>query len=473
MINPAARNVRQATRRRFLKNCGVGLGALSLAPLAGCVTRPSRSGRLLAGVAKREVTPPLWIPYLTSSAEGTCAPFSGVQDSLFARALVLDDGAQPLALLAVDAIGYDNFVLGPGRDFTSEVRRRVAAKTGVPPEAVMVSTTHAHSTPETIGLTNFRDLKGTRDWLEQHLDALVSVVVDAWQRRVPARARFGKTAVAGIARNRHIVLKSGGLNAHGPLPDPNDIALPAPVDEELSVLCLEQLTGKPHAVVLNFTAHPVVTMLLPPVSADYPGAACAEVEQVLRGAVCLFTQGAAGNINTFNVTTSHADAEAIGRKLGAAAVAQITALQARPPLAHPRLRCMSDRICLEPRVCPPLAEVEELARTNPTPQNRRTLRLAQKLAEGPIEAGIQAMALGPVTWISLPGEPFVETGLVLKAGGAAFVLGYTNGWIGYLPLRRTYDEGGYEVGLGAWSRVAPGSAERLEAKAAEVLRRLA
>jgi hypothetical protein len=114
-----------------------------------------------------------------------------------------------------------------------------------------------------------------------------------------------------------------------------------------------------------------------------------------------------------------------------------------------------------------------LARTNPTPQNRRTLRLAQKLAEGPIEAGIQAMALGPVTWISLPGEPFVETGLVLKAGGAAFVLGYTNGWIGYLPLRRTYDEGGYEVGLGAWSRVAPGSAERLEAKAAEVLRRLA
>ncbi|MDB6024799.1 MAG: hypothetical protein JWM68_1022, partial [Verrucomicrobiales bacterium] len=55
--------------------------------------------------------------------------------------------------------------------------------------------------------------------------------------------------------------------------------------------------------------------------------------------------------------------------------------------------------------------------------------------------------------------------------GASFVCGYTNGWLGYFPIRRAYEEGGYEVDLGAWSRVRPGSAEVLEASAKKLLHR--
>ena len=69
----------------------------------------------------------------------------------------------------------------------------------------------------------------------------------------------------------------------------------------------------------------------------------------------------------------------------------------------------------------------------------------------------------------MPGEPFVETGLVLKEAGANFVVGYANGYLGYFPIRRAYDEGGYEVVQGAWSRAAPGSAERLEALGKKLL----
>ena len=56
----------------------------------------------MAGAAKRCVTPPTWVPYLTSSGNGTCAPFEGVHDDLYARALVLDDGCASVAILAVD-----------------------------------------------------------------------------------------------------------------------------------------------------------------------------------------------------------------------------------------------------------------------------------------------------------------------------------------------------------------------------------
>jgi hypothetical protein len=82
------------------------------------------------------------------------------------------------------------------------------------------------------------------------------------------------------------------------------------------------------------------------------------------------------------------------------------------------------------------------------------------------------MRIGRVRWISLPGEPFVETGLALKQAGADFVVGYANGYLGYFPIRSAYDQGGYEVIEGAWSRVAPGSAERLEALGSRLLKRL-
>ena len=90
------------------------------------------------------------------------------------------------------------------------------------------------------------------------------------------------------------------------------------------------------------------------------------------------------------------------------------------------------------------------------------LRLAQNLCDDPLEAEVQAMRVGPIAWVGLCGEPFVETGLALKQSGATFVVGYANGHLGYLPIRRAYGEGGYEVDAGPWSRVAPGSAERLE-----------
>jgi hypothetical protein len=51
-------------------------------------------------------------------------------------------------------------------------------------------------------------------------------------------------------------------------------------------------------------------------------------------------------------------------------------------------------------------------------------------------------------------------------------VGYANGYLGYLPIRREYDEGGYEVDLAPFSRVAPGSAERLQSFAERLLKRL-
>jgi hypothetical protein len=465
------RLVSPLSRRRFLQDGLATLAAISLStalPVHAARSKPP----LLVGASKRRVTPPLSVPYLTSSGNGTNAPFQGLHDDLFARALVLDDGRRQIALLSVDAIGYDNSVLGKGRDFTRELRRKVVVRTGLKPGAIMLAATHAHSAPETIGLTPFREVPGVPDWLEQHLQELPDTLVDAWKNRAPARAFAGITHVEGIARYRRIVLKNGKLSVHGALPPPEQVAAPWQLDESLHLLWFQREDGAPCAALMNYTAHPVIAMLLPQVCADYPGAAARLVEQHLPGAVCLFTNGAAGNINSVKVSTNFDDVALLGRKLGAAALDEIAALRAGPPLSDTSLDVRSVRFELDPRPCPPLAQALKTASPIVIGKDGTITRLALKLAEGPLRGEIQAMRLGPIRWISLPGEPFVETGLALKQAGASFVVGYANGYLGYFPIRRAFDEGGYEVIQGAWSRVAPGSAERLQSLATNLLRRV-
>jgi hypothetical protein len=427
---------------------------------------------LRAGAAASTITPPLEIPYLTSSGAGTNAPFKDVHDDLFARALVLDDGYEPLAILAVDSLGYDNAVQGPDRHFTRELRQQVSTQTGLKPGAILITASHTHSAPETLGLTPFRETVAASQWLERHRKQLAETVILAWQRRAPVRIYSGSAQARGLQRYRRIALKGGGESRRGPLPATADVAAPWQLDEMLYVLYLETTDGRPLSVVLNFTAHPVVAMGLPSVSADYPGAATALVERELPGALCLFTNGCAGNINPNEVGTNFTDVENIGRRLGQTALDCVERLKTASPLSDTPLAVRAEECTLASRPCPTLAEARQTAEMRPSFASARQLRLAQKLDEGPIRAEVQAMSVGPVRWVTLPGEPFVETGLALKQAGASFVVGYANGYVGYLPIRRAYDEGGYEVDPGTWSRVAPGSAEQLQATAERLLSQL-
>ena len=453
------------TRRHFIHTSAV-VATNTLLPHALI----SAAGRKLkAGVAKRSITPPLWIPYLTSSGNGTNAPFKGRHCDLFAKAVVFNDGGNAIALLAVDSIGYDNTILGPRRHFTTELRRKIAARTGLRAEAIMLTATHAHSTPETIGLTPIRDVPNVSESLENHLSELADTVIDAWKNQTVVDLFFGKRRVEGVARNRRILLKNGKQSRYGPLPATDDVAGPWFIDEELSVSYLQKSDGSPHSVLLNFTAHPVVSMLLPEICADFPGAAATFLEKKLPGAVCLFTNGAAGNVNSVHVSTNYDDVDVLGERLGRAALDEIGKLRRSIPFEQTSVASRSMQVPLKPRPAPDLIEAEQTMWAHPTAVNQRLFRLAKKLKEDFLQAEVQLMRVGPLRWISLPGEPFVETGLALKRAGADFVVGYANGWHGYFPLKRSYAEGGYEVDIGAWSRVAPGTAEQLENAAKRLL----
>ena len=61
---------------------------------------------------------------------------------------------------------------------------------------------------------------------------------------------------------------------------------------------------------------------------------------------------------------------------------------------------------------------------------------------------VQALRIGDVGIACLPGEPFVQLALDIRKSSPLqrqFVLGLSNGHVGYIPTPRAHEQGGYET----------------------------
>jgi hypothetical protein len=447
---------------------------------------------LLSGSAKVDITPPLTIPYL--GYEPRHAFFQGVHDPLYARAVALDDGATPVIIITADSIGYSNALLGPGRNFTAEVRQRIQQRTGVPAQQIMLACSHAHSTPETCDLRRLLDTPGVAPWLEVVIDQLASAASIAFAHRKPGKLKPGAGQVHGLSRNRRVLGPDGRIIS-GPevTPARNDLTF-GPLDPEVGVLLFESDDGTERTVLANFACHPVTVQVQPQVSADFPGAAMALVERTLpRCSNSLFLQGACGDINPIRNTTDFDDVERYGLMLGSEVV-KIAAQLSAPnyPTVTGPITVRSETVWLAARDLPARAPsqqayaeaAQQVAAASNDEERSRWVR-QQRMAEetlvlidrgnDPIPAEVQVMRLGEVALVALPGELFVELGLAIKQRAAAphtFVIGYTNDWIGYLTPPQAWQQGGYEVSPGPWTRVGPEGGPQLVEKALQLIDKL-
>jgi len=433
---------------------------------------------LLAGAAAVDITPPLGIPHLGFHPRRQ-GEFTGVHDPLYARALVLSQGRRHLAILSVDAIGLSRDLLGPGRDFIAELRQRACAGLPLKPAAVMAAATHAHSVPETYGITRLWETPAYRDWADGWCTGLAGAIRLAWEDRRPADLCVGQAQTEGLGVNRRAHLRSGN-EEH-------------PVDTGVTVLRFCRPDGG-DLVLANAACHAVTVQVQPLVSADFPGVACQRVDAALGGAHCIFLQGAAGDLNPVRgCTRDWADVNAYGRLLGdtildaalaatpvgsdgllLAATSATVAVQARP---------VPDPVRLEAEWREVEAKLEHLAVTDAAYagvfQRRNQLSEARRLAAfgtDPIPVEVQALRLGPAAVIGLPGEIFCALGCELRRKSPfapTLVAELANGCVGYLVPRAGWASGGYEVGLGAWCRVAEGEPERLVETGSRLLASLA
>lgn len=403
---------------------------------------------LLAGTARVNLT-----PYLGAFLAGFgnrdhgC---EGVHDELFARAVVLQAGEASVAIVSCDLIGLTRLSV-------ESIRERVQALTGIPANHVMLACTHTHS-GHTMGL--LRHPGQDPELMHVTEKKIAGAVALAHRSMAEASLGAGKgRARVGVNRREH---KPGGTTVLGKNPE-------GPTDPDVGVVRVDGPGGKPLALLVNHPCHAVV---LGPgnyqVSADYPGQVSAFVEGVYPGSVCLYLNGACGDINPPMVGGTFEDIRRIGAFLGAEAVQVAESFRPAPTAAL----AVTQTIVEAPLA--PLPSAEDARATI----EQRTHILEEQLAKGEISRAlhdadwqrgwardvmaeygksdrqrtrqleIQAIRLGDALLVGLPGEAFVEIGLAIKAASPmprTLVVGYANGVLGYIPTAKAFEEGGYEV----------------------------
>jgi neutral ceramidase len=436
------------------------------------------------GSASVDITPPLTIPYLGYVPRQSYP--TGVHDPLTARAIVFGEGADRIGVLSADLLGLGNHILGPGRHVTNELRARVADRTGLCPERLLVACTHAHSSPETLGITRLLDVPAAAPWLEVLMDQLASAVAMACQNAVPCTLKADRGAVLGVAVNRRPGCAALPLE---------DQAAGGRLDPSLQLLVCEDDEGYARHVLLNFACHPVTVQVQPLISADYPGAARAIVERELGGCrTCLFLQGAAGNLNPVRGDTRDwRDVALYGAMVGGEALLVAARLLGddTAALTDGPLLAATERVVIPPRSLPDRAECEAalaecVARertarddevwnaTNHTHQAREALDLIDRYSE-PQEAEVQVLRIGDMAVAGVPGELFCEWGFRIKNDSPApytFVAELANGWVGYLLNEGGFTEGGYETSHGTWTQTGEDGAAMLSNAVARLLHQL-
>jgi hypothetical protein len=199
----------------------------------------------------------------------------------------------------------------------------------------------------------------------------------------------------------------------------------------------------PLAVLFRYTCHATAMGAQNyRITADYPGAAAAHVENVYGSrTLALFIQGCAGNIRP-NLTSPAGgfrgadwpELARLGRELGGATVAAAEAAvfgsrQARGE--DGRVAVAGETLTLPFAPPPPEAELRSLAGTGRWPDGRAATeterqwaaRAADTLAAGALPDGVpaevQVIRLGPAWLVTLPGEVFLEIGWKVRDAVAA------------------------------------------------------
>ena len=211
------------------------------------------------------------------------------------------------------------------------------------------------------------------------------------------------------------------------------------------------------------------------------------------GAIPLVVNGCCGNIHHADAFTPQREdtAQSMARLLTAATQTALTNpsfSDAVPVLAYKTIRVDIPFRQFPPKV---FADARKLIEANPEPMwidEARTrfnrdwafaaslMDLEHLLArEKAFEYEIQALRLGDLAILVLPGEPFVEAQLEIKQRSPAkrtFMAHMSNRYVGYIPTPEAIRRGGYETRPSSASKLAPAALQMITDKSVALLQEL-
>ena len=407
---------------------------------------------LQAGAARRIINPPPGV-FLIGYGDRTKGN-RGVHDDLTATALALTDGKLRLALVALDMLAINEFVV-------DRVRTRLA------PTEVLLCCSHTHSGPIAYAGEGARGKN--RAYITALVENIVAAVQEAEAGEAPARLEYA-SGTAGIAINRREKMADGRMEIGR---NPEGV-----VDRSVQVISILKDSGQRLATLVNFACHG--TVLGPDnllVSADWIGAMRTTVEEQLGG-LALFLQGAAANLNPDMYWDDPRAFEMVAEQGRSVAKAVLAAARAgSKPLRGLPLRIERAEAWL-PTETPatsshppknygkPLLAMAKLPGwmaflADPLLNQRYPWKPRIEAHDGfwSVPMRVNAVRIGELALVSFAAETFTEIGLVVKKSSPArytLFASLTDGCISYLHTAESHAEGGYEVDIAPLAYRYPG-----------------
>jgi len=429
-----------------------------------------------AGAAVSNITPPLGNPNALRSSR---PPATHVHDELHARCLVLDDGQAKLALVVCDL-----------RHMSAEVaaaaKQIIQQTTGIPPECVLISATHTHSSSGAGLEESAAAFYDTRAFLTRRI---ADGVLRAANQLEPARIGWGVVEEPTQVFNRRWFVKP----ERGPIYGAHDnieqvdtnpgysglLKAAGPVDPQITFLSVQSTSGKPISLLASYGLHYVGGGAPGAISADYFADFAKRIGELLGAQeqdppfVGIMANGTSGDVNNLERYSDEELAKRgpIQKKKyqpyeKAREVANLCAtkvMEAHRTLKwhdHVKLSSIQRTLTFEHRR-PTHEELEwaqavKARKIKPMSTSRYSTYstvLAYAAPEMPptVDVIVQTHRIGDLALAAMPFEVFAEIGLELKQRSPIQPLmniSIANGSHGYLPTPEQHKLGGYETWIG-------------------------
>jgi hypothetical protein len=430
---------------------------------------------MLAGTAIRTINGELGRPIQGATVKQVA---ESVRDDLEANALYLVDGDQQALLVSCDLVAVPTAT-------ADRARAAMAASSGLPEAAIVVTATHTHAGPSVAPTCYGKPVD--EEYLAKLEGILAELAAEAVADPQPVQLGWGKGA-ARIGYNRRCCWADGSHSMHGAASKPGFTGLEGPDDDTQTGLFVRDMAGKLLAILHSNTSHPTCFYGANFYSADFPGAARGFLRDIFGPIPVLYFNGAFGDIALDPQPVSGFGEQREQKMLRAAHLLcgeTLRLLHEAEFSADLPLRHVQERLPIPVRL--PTAERLAVARQTLDRVDAGedipiwdqlfafgSLALQEEFGEpGQDILPIHALRVGDFALVTQPCELFCHFGLNIKRrspAAATAVCGPANGYCGYCPTLEGIIGGGYSGEPILWTRLDPEAGYRIVDTASRLLR---
>lgn len=455
-----------------------------LLPLIPLLIAPSLHAEFKAGSAVIDITPEK-LPVLVNGSM-LSRYVDKINTRVNARAIVATDGKTEIAIVVADSCMMSREVL-------DDAKKMASAKTGIAPDRMLISATHAHSAPASMGCLG---TDADPNYVPFLKEKLVEAIAAAQAAMKPARIGFAKANAAEFTALRQWIRRPDRIvedpfgnmtvraNMHAGAKWDDAVGESGPEDPDLSLISIQTKDGQPLAVLANFSMHYFGDK---DISADYFGLFSEGLKQRIdpQGKmVGIMSHGCSGDIYRvdYKVPAEQRPKPTIDEYTNGLLDIAMKAYAGIKYGDEPVVAMAEKRMTLKYRVPDKqrlewaqrvVAEMGDRLPKTPTEVYAREQIILHERQQ--TEIVVQALRIGDIGIATTPNETYAITGLKIKAASPLIhnmVIELANGGDGYIPPPEMHAWGGYNTWAARSAGLEVNAEPKIAAAAIELLEKV-